>query len=196
MPIIPYVTENTPNGERTQDIYSRLLKDRIIIIDGVIGEEVRARDVVAQLLFLESQKVDEISMYINSPGGSISEGLGIYDTMQHISSPVNTICYGMAASMGTFLLGAGTGKRIALPNAEIMIHQPLGGAKGQATEMEIALKHMLHTKKRMYTLQSKHWGRSYEEIEKASDRDNWMTAEQAKEFGIIDEVMTKDLFTK
>ena len=179
MPIIPYITEQTNRGEKTSDIYSRLLQDRVIILDGAIGEEVRARDIVAQLLFLESQKVDDIKLYINSPGGAITEGMGIYDTMQYIKSDVVTICYGLAASMGAYLLGAGApGKRFALPNAEIMIHQPLGGAQGQATEIEIAAKHIQHLKEKLYTLEAKHWGRSYDEILKACDRDNWLTTEQ------------------
>lgn len=187
---IPYVTEHTPGGERTQDLFSRLLKDRIIILDGTIGEEVRARDIVAQLLFLSSQNEQDIMMYINSPGGSVSEGLGIYDTMKLIPNDVATICYGTAASMGAFLLGAGTkGKRHALPNSEIMIHQILGGARGQASEIQIAWEHMSRLKNRLYTLQAEHWGRTIEEVEAACDRDNWMDASQAKSFGIIDSIM-------
>ena len=190
MSLVPYVVEQTSKGERSYDIYSRLLKDRIIFL----GEEVNettASLVVAQLLFLESEDPEkDIQLYINSPGGSVSAGLAIYDTMQYIKCDVSTICIGMAASMGAFLLSGGAkGKRYALPNAEIMIHQPLGGAKGQATEIQIAAEHILKTKKKLNEMLAEHTGQPYEVIEKDTDRDNYMSAEEAKEYGLIDMVI-------
>ena len=185
MSLVPVVIEQTSRGERSFDIYSRLLKERIIFL----GEEVNdvsANLVVAQLLFLESEDPSkDISLYINSPGGSISAGMAIYDTMQYIKCDVSTICVGMAASMGAFLLAGGTkGKRKALPNAEILIHQPLGGAQGQATEIEIAARHIIRTKERMNRLLAQNTGKSYEDLVKDTDRDNWMTAQEAVEYGL------------
>ncbi|CDD64029.1 aTP-dependent Clp protease proteolytic subunit [Firmicutes bacterium CAG:882] len=192
MSLVPVVIEQTSRGERSFDIYSRLLKERIIFL----GEEVNdvsANLVVAQLLFLESEDPSkDISLYINSPGGSISAGMAIYDTMQYIKCDVSTICVGMAASMGAFLLAGGTkGKRKALPNAEILIHQPLGGAQGQATEIEIAAKHIIRTKERMNRLLAENTGKTYEELVRDTDRDNWMTAQEAVEYGLIDSVVEK-----
>ena len=191
MSLVPYVIEQTSRGERSYDIYSRLLKERIIFL----GEEVNettASLVVAQLLFLEAEDPEkDIHLYINSPGGSVTAGLAIYDTMQFIKCDVSTICIGMAASMGAFLLAGGTkGKRLALPNAEIMIHQPLGGAQGQATEIEIAAKHILQTKARLSRIMAENTGRDYETIAADTDRDNWKTAEEAVAYGLIDRVMT------
>ena len=192
MSLVPVVIEQTSRGERSFDIYSRLLKERIIFL----GEEVNdvsANLVVAQLLLLESEDPSkDISLYINSPGGSISAGMAIYDTMQYIKCDVSTICVGMAASMGAFLLAGGTkGKRKALPNAEILIHQPLGGAQGQATEIEIAAKHIIRTKERMNRLLAENTGKTYEELVRDTDRDNWMTAQEAVEYGLIDSVVEK-----
>ena len=192
MSLVPVVIEQTSRGERSFDIYSRLLKERIIFL----GEEVNdvsANLVVAQLLFLESEDPSkDISLYINSPGGSISAGMAIYDTMQYIKCDVSTICVGMAASMGAFLLAGGTkGKRKALPNAEMLIHQPLGGAQGQATEIEIAAKHIIRTKERMNRLLAENTGKTYEELVRDTDRDNWMTAQEAVEYGLIDSVVEK-----
>ena len=192
MSLVPVVIEQTSRGERSFDIYSRHLKERIIFL----GEEVNdvsANLVVAQLLFLESEDPSkDISLYINSPGGSISAGMAIYDTMQYIKCDVSTICVGMAASMGAFLLAGGTkGKRKALPNAEILIHQPLGGAQGQATEIEIAARHIIRTKERMNRLLAQNTGKSYEDLVKDTDRDNWMTAQEAVEYGLIDSVVEK-----
>ena len=192
MSLVPVVIEQTSRGERSFDIYSRLLKERIIFL----GEEVNdvsANLVVAQLLFLESEDPSkDISLYINSPGGSISAGMAIYDTMQYIKCDFSTICVGMAASMGAFLLAGGTkGKRKALPNAEILIHQPLGGAQGQATEIEIAARHIIRTKERMNRLLAQNTGKSYEDLVKDTDRDNWMTAQEAVEYGLIDSVVEK-----
>lgn len=192
MSLVPYVLEQTSKGERTYDIYSRLLKERIIFL----GEEVNdvtASLVVAQMLFLEAEDPEkDIQLYINSPGGSVTAGMAIYDTMQYVKCDVCTYCMGMAASMGAFLLAGGTkGKRLALPNAEIMIHQPLGGAQGQATEIEIAAKHILKTKEKLNRILAENTGKSYEEIAAATERDNWMTAEEAKEYGIIDRVVYK-----
>ncbi len=191
MSLVPYVIEQTSRGERSYDIYSRLLKERIIFL----GEEVNettASLVVAQMLFLEAEDPDkDIHLYINSPGGSVTAGMAIYDTMQFVKCDVSTICIGMAASMGAFLLAGGAkGKRFALPNAEIMIHQPLGGAQGQATEIEIAAKHILHTKEKLNRMLAENTGRPYEEVCEDTDRDNWKTAEEAKEYGLIDEVIT------
>ncbi len=190
MSLVPYVIEQTSRGERSYDIYSRLLKERIIFL----GEEVTdvtASLVVAQLLFLEAEDPEkDIHLYINSPGGSVTAGMAIYDTMQFVKCDVSTTCIGMAASMGAFLLAGGAkGKRFALPNAEIMIHQPLGGAQGQATEIEIAAKHILQTKEKLNKILAEKTGRSYEEIAADTDRDNWKTAEEAKAYGLIDEVI-------
>ena len=192
MSLVPYVVEQTSRGERNYDIYSRLLKDRIIFL----GEEVNettASLVVAQLLFLESEDPGkDIQLYINSPGGSVTAGMAIYDTMQYIKCDVSTICIGMAASMGAFLLAGGTkGKRFALPNAEIMIHQPLGGAKGQATEIQIAAEHILKTRKKLNDILAENTGNPYEKIAADTERDNYMTAAEACEYGLIDGVITK-----
>ena len=191
MSLVPYVIEQTSRGERSYDIYSRLLKDRIIFL----GEEVNeasAATIVAQLLFLEAEDPDkDISLYINSPGGSVTAGMAIYDTMQYIKCDVSTICIGMAASMGAFLLAGGAkGKRYALPNAEIMIHQPLGGAQGQATEIQIAAEHILKTKKKLNSILAENTGKEYDVIAADTERDNWKTAEEAKEYGLIDAVIT------
>ena len=190
MSLVPYVIEQTSRGERSYDIYSRLLKDRIIFL----GEEVTdtiASIIVAQLLFLEAEDPDkDIQLYINSPGGSVTAGLAIYDTMQYIKCDVSTICIGMAASMGSFLLAGGAkGKRMALPNSEILIHQPLGGAQGQATEIEIAAKHIASTKEKLNTILAERTGQSIEKIYADTDRDNWMNAEAAREYGLIDKVI-------
>ena len=192
MSLVPVVIEETNRGERSFDIYSRLLKERIVFL----GEEVNdvtASLVVAQLLFLESEDPGkDISLYINSPGGSISAGMAIYDTMQFIKCDVSTICVGMAASMGAFLLAGGAkGKRYALPNSEILIHQPLGGAQGQATEIQIAAEHILKIKKRMNTMLSEFTGQDLETINRDTERDNWMDAEEAKAYGLIDEIIRK-----
>ena len=192
MSLVPYVIEQTSRGERSYDIYSRLLKDRIIFL----GEEVNettASLVVAQLLFLESEdSTKDISLYINSPGGSVTAGMAIYDTMQYIKCDVSTICIGMAASMGAFLLAGGAkGKRYALPNAEIMIHQPLGGAQGQATEIEIAAKHILKTKQKLNQMIADNCGKTVEEVANDTDRDNWMSAEEAVAYGLIDKIVEK-----
>ena len=192
MALVPYVIEQTSRGERSYDIYSRLLKERIIFL----GEEVNdttASLVVSQLLFLESEDPEkDISLYINSPGGSVTAGMAIYDTMQYVKCDVSTMCMGMAASMGAFLLAGGAkGKRFALPNAEIMIHQPSGGAQGQATEIEIAAEHILKTKKRLNTILSENTGQPYETIAKDTDRDNWLSAQEAVDYGLIDRVVEK-----
>ena len=190
--LIPMVIEQTSRGERSFDIYSRLLKDRIVMLDGEI-DHTTASLVVAQLLFLESEDPDkDISLYINSPGGVITDGMAIFDTMNYIKPDVATICVGMAASMGAFLLAGGAkGKRYALPNAEVMIHQPLGGAQGQATEIEIAAKHILHTKEKLNKMLAENTGKSYEEVCADTERDNWKSAEEAKAYGLIDDVITK-----
>ena len=190
MALIPYVIEQTSRGERSYDIYSRLLKDRIIFL----GEEINdatASVVVAQLLFLESEDPGkDIHMYINSPGGSVTAGMAIYDTMNYIKCDVSTTCIGMAASMGAFLLSSGAkGKRYALPNAEIMIHQPLGGAQGQATEIQIAAEHILKTKKKLNEILAENSGQPVEVVEKDTDRDNWMSADEAKDYGLVDQVI-------
>ena len=192
MPLVPNVVEQTPNGERAYDIYSRLLNDRIIFLADEVND-VTASLVVAQLLFLESQDPDkDICLYINSPGGSVSAGLAIYDTMNFIKCDVSTICIGMAASMGAFLLSSGAkGKRLALPNSEIMIHQPLGGMQGQATDIKIHADHILKTKERLNRILAANTGKSYEEIVAATERDNFLSAEAAAEFGLIDKVITK-----
>ena len=190
MNLIPTVIEQSSRGERAYDIYSRLLKDRIIMLSGPIDDNT-ANSVIAQLLFLDAQDSEkDIYIYINSPGGSVSAGLAIYDTMNFIKADVQTIAMGMAASMGSFLLTAGEkGKRFALPNAEIMIHQPLGAAQGQATEIEIAARHILQTRERLNKILAERTGQPMEVIERDTDRDNYMTAQQAKEYGLIDEVM-------
>ena len=192
MSLVPYVVEQTSHGERSYDIFSRLLKDRIIIL----GEEVNdvtAGLVVSQMLFLEAEDPDkDINLYIMSPGGSVTAGMAIYDTMQFIKCDVSTICMGMAASMGAFLLAGGTkGKRLALPNAEIMIHQPSGGAQGQATEIEIAAEHIIRTKEKLNRILAENTGQPYERVKADTERDNWMTAQQALEYGIIDQVVDK-----
>ncbi|HSP21087.1 MAG TPA: ATP-dependent Clp endopeptidase proteolytic subunit ClpP [Planococcus sp. (in: firmicutes)] len=192
MNLIPTVIEQTSRGERAYDIYSRLLKDRVIMLGSGIDDNV-ANSIVAQLLFLEAEDPEkDISIYINSPGGSITAGMAIYDTMQFIRPDVQTICIGMAASMGAFLLAAGTkGKRYALPNAEVMIHQPLGGAQGQATEIEIAAKRILFLRDKLNTILAERTGQSLEVISKDTDRDNFMTAERALEYGLIDQIITR-----
>jgi ATP-dependent Clp protease protease subunit len=186
------VVEQTNRGERSYDIYSRLLKDRIIFLGSAIDDTV-ANLVIAQLLFLEAEDPDkDISLYINSPGGSVSAGLAIYDTMQHIRADVSTICVGLAASMGALLLAAGEkGKRFALPNAEVMIHQPLGGTRGQAIDIEIHARHIIATKENLDRILAERTGQPLERIQKDTDRDYFMTAVEAKEYGIIDEVMTQ-----
>lgn len=192
MNLIPTVIEQTSRGERAYDIYSRLLKDRVIMLGSGIDDNV-ANSIVAQLLFLEAEDPDkDISIYINSPGGSITAGMAIYDTMQFIRPDVQTICIGMAASMGAFLLAAGTkGKRYALPNAEVMIHQPLGGAQGQATEIEIAAKRILHLREKLNVILSERTGQPLDVISKDTDRDNFMTAERALEYGLVDQIITR-----
>ena len=189
MALIPSVVSKTSEGERVYDIYSRLLKDRIIFLGDEVNDTT-ASLVVAQLLFLEAEDPDkDIYLYINSPGGVVTAGMAIYDTMQYIKPDVCTVCIGMAASMGAFLLAAGAkGKRYALPNSEIMIHQPLGGTRGQATDIEIHTKNILDTKKRLNTILSERTDKDYETICKDTERDNFMTAEEAKEYGLIDEV--------
>lgn len=190
MNLIPTVIETTNRGERAYDIYSRLLKDRIIMLGSQIDDNV-ANSIVSQLLFLQAQDSEkDIYLYINSPGGSVTAGFSIYDTIQHIKPDVQTICIGMAASMGSFLLAAGAkGKRYALPNAEVMIHQPLGGAQGQATEIEIAANHILKTREKLNRIFSERTGQSIEKIQQDTDRDNFLTAEEAKAYGLVDEVM-------
>ncbi|HHX60569.1 MAG TPA: ATP-dependent Clp endopeptidase proteolytic subunit ClpP [Epulopiscium sp.] len=190
MALVPVVVEQTNRGERSYDIYSRLLKDRIILLGDEVNH-VTANLIVAQLLFLEADDPDkDISLYINSPGGSIVDGMAIYDTMQYIKPDVSTICMGMAASMGAFLLAGGTkGKRLALPNAEIMIHQPSGGARGQATDIQIHAEHIIKTKKRMNEMLSENTGQPLKKIEKDVERDYFMSAAEGKEYGIIDQVI-------
>ena len=192
MALVPYVVEQTNRGERSYDIFSRLLNDRIVILNDEVNSAT-ASVVVAQLLYLESQDpTKDISLYINSPGGSVSDGFAIYDTMNYIKCDVSTICMGMAASMGAFLLSSGAkGKRIALPNSTIMIHQPLGGYKGQATDMEIHTKYMLDTKARLNRILSENTGKPLDVIINDTERDNFMTAQQAMEYGLIDKVIEK-----
>ncbi len=192
MPLVPYVVEQTNRGERSYDIYSRLLNDRIVMLNEEVNSAT-ASIIVAQLLYLESQDpTKDISLYINSPGGSVTDGFAIYDTMKYIKCDVSTICMGMAASMGAFLLAAGTkGKRIALPNSTIMIHQPLGGYQGQATDMEIHTKYMLDTKARLNQILSENTGKPLDVIKNDTERDNFMTAQQAMEYGLIDKVIEK-----
>ena len=187
--LIPMVVDQTGNGERSYDIYSRLLEDRIIFLTGEIDDNT-ANIVVAQLIYLEGKNPDkDISLYINSPGGSVSAGLAIYDTINYINCDVSTICIGLASSMGAFLLSSGTkGKRYALPNSEIMIHQPLGGAKGQASDIQIQANQIQKIKHKINDILSKQTGKPYEQIEKDTDRDFYMTAEQAKEYGLVDEI--------
>ena len=191
MSLVPYVIEQTSRGERSYDIYSRLLKDRIIFLDGEVNDA-SASVIVAQLLFLEAEDPGkDINLYINSPGGSVAAGLAIYDTMQYIKCDVSTICIGMAATMGSFLLSGGKkGKRLALPNAEIMIHQPSGGAQGQASEIQIAAEHILKTRRKLNEILAANTGQTLETISRDTDRDNFMSAEEAKEYGLIDEVIT------
>ena len=192
MALVPYVVEQTNRGERSYDIYSRLLNDRIVMLNEEVNSAT-ASIIVAQLLYLESQDpTKDISLYINSPGGSVTDGFAIYDTMKYIKCDVSTICMGMAASMGAFLLAAGTkGKRIALPNSTIMIHQPLGGYQGEATDMEIHTKYMLDTKARLNQILSENTGKPLDVIKNDTERDNFMTAQQAMEYGLIDKVIEK-----
>ncbi|MDW4363622.1 ATP-dependent Clp endopeptidase proteolytic subunit ClpP [Staphylococcus saprophyticus] len=193
MNLIPTVIETTNRGERAYDIYSRLLKDRIIMLGSQIDDNV-ANSIVSQLLFLQAQDAEkDIYLYINSPGGSVTAGFAIYDTIQHIKPDVQTICIGMAASMGSFVLAAGAkGKRFALPNAEVMIHQPLGGAQGQATEIEIAANHILKTRAKLNQILAERTGQSIEKIEQDTDRDNFLSAEEAKDYGLVDQVMVPE----
>ena len=192
MSLVPYVIEQTNRGERQFDIFSRLLSDRIIVLSDEVND-VTASLVVAQLLFLEGQDSEkDISLYINSPGGSVTAGMAIYDTMQYIKCDVSTICMGMAASMGAFLLSAGAkGKRYALPNSEIMIHQPLGGTQGQASDIEIEAAHIMRTKKKLNEILAANCNKPLEEIEKDTDRNNWMTAQEAVDYGLVDKVLIK-----
>ncbi|MCD7872370.1 MAG: ATP-dependent Clp endopeptidase proteolytic subunit ClpP [Clostridiales bacterium] len=190
--MVPYVIEQTGNGERSMDIFSRLLNDRIIVLSDEVNSQT-ASLVVAQLLFLEGQDSEkDISLYINSPGGSVTDGMAIYDTMQYVKCDVSTICMGMAASMGAFLLSCGAkGKRICLPNAEVMIHQPLGQTQGQATEIEIAANHILRTKKKLNTILAENCGKTVEELTRDTERDNWLSAQEALEYGLVDKVIEK-----
>jgi len=192
MASIPFVVEQTGRGERAYDIYSRLLKDRIIFIGTPIDDYI-ANLVVAQMIFLEGEDPDrDINLYIQSPGGVVSAGLAIYDTMQFVKCPVSTLCLGLAASMGALLLTAGaTGKRYCLPNAQVMIHQPLGGAQGQASDIEIATREMLKTRDRLNGILAKHTGKAIEQIVKDTDRNHWMSAEEAKAYGLVDEIIEK-----
>ncbi len=190
MNLIPYVVEQTSRGERSYDIYSRLLKDRIIFLSGEINDDV-ANSIIAQMLFLEMEDPDsDIMLYINSPGGVITSGMAIYDTMRYLRCPVSTLCVGMCASMAAFLLSSGAkGKRKALPNAEVMIHQPSGGAQGQATDIQIAAERILHLKKKLNTLMAENTGKPLEEIERDVERDHYLTAEEALAYGLIDEIV-------
>ncbi len=192
MNLVPMVVEQTSRGERSYDIFSRLLNDRIIMLNGQV-DDASASLIVAQMLYLEGQDPEkDISFYINSPGGSVSAGLAIYDTMQYIKCDVSTICIGMAASMGAFLLSSGAkGKRYALPNAEVMIHQPLGGAKGQASDILISAKHIERTRDNLNKILSENTGKPIDQIAVDTDRDNWMTANEAQEYGIVDKVIAK-----
>ncbi|WP_314010621.1 ATP-dependent Clp endopeptidase proteolytic subunit ClpP [Pseudostreptobacillus hongkongensis] len=192
MALVPYVIENEGMGERTYDIYSRLLKDRIIFLSGEINTEM-ANAIIAQLLFLNAQdKEKDITMYINSPGGSVTAGLGIYDTMNHISCDVATVCIGMAASMGAFLLSSGTkGKRFALPNSEVMIHQPLGGARGQATDIQIVAENILKIKNKLASILAENTGQDVNKVLADTERDNYLSAQEAKDYGIVDQVLEK-----
>ncbi|WP_028559099.1 ATP-dependent Clp endopeptidase proteolytic subunit ClpP [Paenibacillus pinihumi] len=190
MNLVPYVVEQSSRGERSYDIYSRLLQDRIIMLSGSIDDEL-ANSIIAQLLYLDSQDPEqEIKLYINSPGGSVTSGLAIYDAMQHVKAQVSTLCVGLAASMGAFLLASGAkGKRYALPNSEIMIHQPLGGAQGQASDIEIGARRIIRLRERLNAMLSAHTGQPLERISKDTDRDCFMSAEEAAEYGIIDGVL-------
>ena len=190
--LVPYIVEQTSRGERSYDIYSRLLEDRIIFLSGEIDDAV-ANTVVAQLIYLEAKDPSkDISLYINSPGGSVSAGLAIYDTMNYVKCDVSTICIGMAASMGAFLLSSGQkGKRYALPNSEIMIHQPLGGAQGQASDIKIAAEHILKTKQKLNSILAQNSGKPLEQVERDTDRDNYLSAQEAMEYGLIDKVFFK-----
>lgn len=195
MALVPYVVEQTGNGERSMDIFSRLLNDRIIVLSDEVNSQT-ASLVIAQLLFLEGQDSEkDISLYINSPGGSVTDGLAIYDTMQYIKCDVSTICIGMAASMGAFLLSSGAkGKRIALPNSSVLIHQPLiggNGLTGQATDIEIAAKNLVQTKERLNRILAENCGRTVEELARDTDRDNWLTAQEALDYGLVDKVIDK-----
>jgi len=192
MPLVPYVIEQTNRGERSYDIYSRLLKDRIIFLGDEVSD-VTANLIVAQLLFLDAEDPDkDINLYINSPGGSVSAGLAIYDTMNHVKSDVSTICVGIAASMGAHLLAGGAkGKRFALPNAEIMIHQPSGGYRGQATDIQIHAEHILRTKQRLNEMMAENCGKPVNVVAEAQERDNYMSANEALDFGIIDKVINR-----
>ena len=191
MSLVPYVIEQTSRGERSYDIYSRLLKERIIFLGEEVNE-VTASLIVAQMLFLEAEDPEkDIQFYINSPGGSVTDGMAIYDTMQYVKCDVSTICVGMAASMGAFLLSSGAkGKRIALPNAEIMIHQPSAGTQGKVTDMEIDVEHFLRIKKNLNEILASNTGKTAEEVKAASERDHWMTADEAKDFGLVDKIIT------
>ena len=190
--VVPYVVEQTGKGERSYDIYSRLLEDRIIFLTGEINDAV-ADAVVAQLIYLEGKDPNkDICLYINSPGGSVTAGMAIYDTMNYIRCDVSTICIGLAASMGAFLLSSGAkGKRFALANSEIMIHQPLGGAQGQASDIKIQADHIIKTKHKLNTILAQNSGKPYEQVEKDTDRDNYLSAEEAKEYGLIDQIFVK-----
>ena len=191
MGLIPMIVDKETNGERSYDIFSRLLKDRIILLSGEIDDEC-ANSVIAQLLYLDSLNNEEISLYINSPGGSVTSGMAIYDTMNFVKSDVSTICLGMAASMGAFLLSSGKkGKRYALPNSEIMIHQPLGGAKGQATEIKIAAEQILKTKEKLNKILSENTGQDLKKIEQDTERDHFLDANEALDYGLIDKIITQ-----
>ena len=192
MAYVPYVVEHTGNGDRTHDLFSRLLKDRIVLLCEDVNHQ-SAQIIVGELLYLEAEDPDkDIHFYINSPGGSVSDGLAIYDTMNFIKCDVCTTCIGMAASMGAFLLSSGAkGKRYALPNAEVMIHQPLGGTQGQASDIQIAAEHILKTKAKLNKIMAENCGRTVEELEAATDRDNWLSAQEALEFGLIDKIIDK-----
>ena len=190
MSLIPMIVDKEIGGERSYDIFSRLLKNRIILLSGEIDDKL-ANTVVAELLYLDSLSHEDISIYINSPGGNVTSGFAIYDTMNFIKSDVSTICIGMAASMAAFLLSSGKeGKRYALPNSEVMIHQPLGGASGQATEIKIAAEHILKTKKKLNEILAKNTGKSIKQIENDTDRDNYLTANDAKDYGLVDKILT------
>lgn len=191
MGLIPMIVDKETNGERSYDIFSRLLKDRIILLSGEIDDEC-ANSVIAQLLYLDSLNNEEISLYINSPGGSVTSGMAIYDTMNFVKSDVSTICLGMAASMGAFLLSSGRkGKRYALPNSEIMIHQPLGGAKGQATEIKIAAEQILKTKEKLNKILSENTGQDLKKVEQDTERDHFLNANEALDYGLIDKIITQ-----
>lgn len=191
MGLIPMIVDKETNGERSYDIFSRLLKDRIILLSGEIDDEC-ANSVIAQLLYLDSLNNEEISLYINSPGGSVTSGMAIYDTMNFVKSDVSTICLGMAASMGAFLLSSGKrGKRYALPNSEIMIHQPLGGAKGQATEIKIAAEQILKTKEKLNKILSENTGKDLKKVEQDTERDHFLDANEALDYGLIDKIITQ-----